>query len=265
MELRAGQDPREVIKVLRHLRIQLSNAVSSGGWEARDAYVSAIESAEVQMRNLWVGTEWLERLMSERYWRIRELHRESLRPVPLIRHEAEHQIVWLDELTQELKVQAQEDEAADPAAVRAILDTNVHLHFRPFTDIDWPRELRQPSVRLVVPLLVIRELDDHKNEGGKIGHRAATRLEAMRRLLAGKGRGPVGIRQGVTLEVLLDPRRHEPQPNNDEEILARAEALSARLGGPLMLITGDLSMQLRAEARGLQVAFLGDHLRLPQS
>ena len=42
-----------------------------------------------------------------------------------------------------------------------------------------------------------------------------------------------------------------------------AQRLADRRGGPVLLVTGDLSMQLRAEARGLTVVELPDDLRLP--
>ena len=81
--------------------------------------------------------------------------------------------------------------------------------------------------------------------------------------MAGRGRGPAELRQGVSLEVVLDPPGHVPSPNTDEEVMIVAQRLADRRGGPVLLVTGDLSMQLRAEARGLTVVELPDDLRLP--
>jgi predicted ribonuclease YlaK len=53
------------------------------------------------------------------------------------------------------------------------------------------------------------------------------------------------------------------QPKTDEEIIALAQRLVNGRGGPVLLVTGDFSMQLRAEARGLTVVELSDGLRLP--
>ncbi len=44
----------------------------------------------------------------------------------------------------------------------AVLDTNVHLEFLDFTQVDWPSVLTGDPVYLVVPHVVLRELDDHK-------------------------------------------------------------------------------------------------------
>ena len=63
--------------------------------------------------------------------------------------------------------------------------------------------------------------------------------------------------------MLLDPPHHQQQPNTDEEVMSVAERLTERRGGPVLLVTGDLSMQLRAEARSLKVVELPDELRLP--
>jgi rRNA-processing protein FCF1 len=243
----------------------MQNAVSGSYRElvARDQYVQAIEEAERHMRTWFVSDDWLERLHTERYWKICELREDSPRPFPLISQEVERQAAWLDEVIVELEAIAAEDDAADLGATRAIVDTNVHLHFRPFDEVNWPAQLGVKSVRLLVPIAVLRELDEHKNRGrDPIGHRAGARLAAMHRSLEGHGRGPAFVRQGVTVEIVLNPHGHVRHPNNDEEILDCAEVLAPRRGGPLVLVTGDLSMRLRAEARGLTVAVLPDSLRL---
>jgi predicted ribonuclease YlaK len=85
----------------------------------------------------------------------------------------------------------------------------------------------------------------------------------MRRLLDGKGRGPADVRAGVTLEVRLTRSGHLRHQNNDEEILANVESLSRRPGGPLVLATDDLAMQLRAESRGMDVVAIPENLSMP--
>lgn len=59
------------------------------------------------------------------------------------------------------------------------------------------------------------------------------------------------------------PPHHQRQPNTDEEVISVAERLTERRGGPVLLVTGDLSMQLRAEAHGPKAVELPDGLRLP--
>jgi rRNA-processing protein FCF1 len=269
MELRPGASPDQVLAVMRQFHIDLGNR--RGGspgpmpvTSARDGYLRVIETAEVQLRNCFAGDSWLRQIHSERYWDIRALTESSARPFPLIGSEVETQLAWCERVIAELGVLIKEDAAADLTAARAVLDANVYLHFIPFTDIDWRSELGQATVRLIVPMVVLGELDNQKNAGReKLKPRAAKRLALMRKLLAGHERGPVKVRPGVNLEVLIDPPGHVRQPNTDDEIIAVAQRLVNRRGGPVLLVTGDYSMQLRAEARGLTVVELSDALRLP--
>jgi rRNA-processing protein FCF1 len=254
---------------MRQLQIDLMNR--RGGspgpqpvTTARDGYLGVIETAEAQLRNSFAGDSWLRQLHSERYWDIRALTESSARPFPLIGSEVETQLAWCERVIAELSVLIKEDAAADLTATRAVLDANVYLHFKPFTDIDWRSELGQAAVRLIVPMVVLGELDNQKNAGReKVRPRAAKRLALMRKVLAGHERGPVEVRQGVNLEVVIDPPDHVRQPNTDEEIIAVAKRLVNGRGGPVLLVTGDYSMQLRAETRGLTVVELSDALRLP--
>lgn len=254
---------------MRQLHIDLQNR--RGGspgpqpvTTARDGYLSVIETAEAQLRNSFVGDSLLGQLHSARYWDIRELTESSARPFPLIGSEVEAQLVWCERVIAELGVLIQEDASADLTAARAVLDANVYLHFIPFTDIDWRSELGHAAVRLIVPMVVLEELDNQKNTGReKLKPRAAKRLALMRKLLAGHERGPVEVRRGVNLEVAIDPPDHVRKLNTDEEIIAVAQRLVSRRGGPVLLVTGDYSMQLRAETRRLTVAELSGELRLP--
>lgn len=269
MELLPGASPEQARAAMQQLRTDFENR--RGGspgpqpvTTARDGYLSVIENAEFQLRGSFSGDWWLQQLHTERYWHIRDLREYSARPFPLIGSEVEWQLAWCGRIIAELDVLIKEEAAADATAARAVLDANVYLHFKPFTDIDWRSELRQAAVRLIVPIAVLAEMDNQKNAGrDKVRPRAAKRLASMRKLLAGQGRGPADVRQGVSLEVLLDPPHHQRQPNTDEEVMSVAERLTERRGGPVLLVTGDLSMQLRAEARGLKVVELPDGLRLP--
>ena len=268
VDLLPGVDPHFARDGLRDLRDQLGRAaIGVRTWEsllaAQNKYLSEIEKAEAMMQRWFAEDTWLDHLHSARYWHIRELRADSPQPWPLLVKEVEWQQAWLDRLKDQLDALIKEDSQADPVAARAVLDTNVHLHFKPFTDIDWCGVLGQEKVRIIVPLAVLRELDDKKNMARRpTGDRAGARLKAMRQRLAGRGAGPAQIRDNVTLEVLLDRRGHQPHLNTDEEILDRTEALTSRKGGPVRLVTGDLSMQLRAEARGLTVVELPDEERL---
>ena len=59
----------------------------------------------------------------------------------------------------------------------------------------------------------------------------------------------------------MDPPNHSRLPIADEEIIRRAQYLQGRPVGPVVLVTGDYTMQFMAEADGLPVLFLPDELR----
>jgi hypothetical protein len=187
-----------------------------------------------------------------------------MRPFPLVEAEVRQQVARLAGLQAELEAIAAEQAQVDQNAARVLPGTNFHLHFKLFKDIDWRVVAVAKTVRLVIPIVTIRELDNHKNLGRHpIGHRAATRLRALQEALAGHGRGPVSVREGVTLEILVDPLRHSREPNNDQEFLARTMIFQRRPGGSLTIVTGDLSMTLQAEALGLSAKMLDEEHREP--
>ncbi|HUC14499.1 MAG TPA: PIN domain-containing protein, partial [Acidimicrobiales bacterium] len=115
--------------------------------------------------------------------------------------------------------------------------------------------------RLIIPILVMRELDDLKNFGKT--PKARPRLRRIFEILRDKGRGPSPIREGITLELLMDPPRYSPLPVHDEEIVRRALYLRDRKGGILTLITGDYTMLASAGAEGLRVVMTPAELALP--
>jgi len=141
-----------------------------------------------------------------------------------------------------------------------VLDTSAIVRHKSFTDIDWTKYAEAKSVRLFIPIVVIRELDDLEDSGRS--DKARTRLRAIRNALAERGRGPAPIAaRHTTVELLMDPPNHTRLPIADEEIIRRAQYLQGRPRGPVQLVTGDYTMQFMAEADGVPVLFLPDELR----
>ncbi len=156
-----------------------------------------------------------------------------------------------------------------------IADTNVFLHSdQYFDEIDWNGVVGGPfGVHLIIPMLVIDELDRAKRTAGgtKVSDhskelvRTRARVTIRRidqRLRAGsiatlqphalQGAGP------VSAEVLLDEPGHARLPHADDELVDQAVALRQLAGREVHIVTYDLGMKFRAEAAALQVVLRSD-------
>lgn len=124
--------------------------------------------------------------------------------------------------------------------------------------------LRVPTRQwLIVPLIVLAELANKKNAVtipmgepansclNKSGARSDTKTRA--------GRGERPSHAGGTPST----SGHRPHANTDDAIIEQTLAVTDSEGVPVVLVIADLSMQLRAEARGLKAKGLGDDYRLP--
>ncbi len=136
-----------------------------------------------------------------------------------------------------------------------ILDTNVLLHdvnsIYAFEDND-----------IVIPMVVIEELDRFKNEGdtrGKNARMVSRALDALRE----KGRLNEGVKisKGGLLKIELNKPSSLPQvfslDKADNSILNIAYTMAKKEGSykknqsPVILVTKDINMRLKAEALGL--------------
>ncbi len=256
-----GINPASWLNNTRVWDTELSNA--NTGITASDgqrAFLLAIESLDAGLRLLLLGHDWEKWVYTRAYWAIREMTESTPRPYPLLNSESSRLQRHVAELETELKRMAHEDSSVDLTAMRLVLDTSALVRAKCFTEVDWPEYFERKPVRLVIPILVIHELDHLKNTGKS--NKARPRLKKIRSILEGHGHGPGDVRSGVTLELLLDPPDHHRLPINDQEIIRRTDNLKGRVGGPLRLVTGDYAMQFTAEADDVPVFFLPDELRL---
>lgn len=138
------------------------------------------------------------------------------------------------------------------------------LHYEVF-DRPWPSELGARAVRLLVPLIVLRELDAHKNRGGALGRRAAKAASRILALTDDGAARSAPLAQGVNVEIAQDPPGHDPRSHADVELLDRAAALAAAPGGPVVVVTADAGVKVSARARGLRYAQPPDDWRLPDA
>lgn len=261
LRLRREADPRNTIQVLDEAvnagrnviaSVPIGTGIGPGVLPLAEAYVDWLAGVESQLHAVTLDFAVVEALRTSRYWRIRQLHEEPQRPVELVRAEIQQQTGWLEALRNDLQLRLNRIEAAsgDPA----VLDTNVLLEFMPPRDVDWISVTGRPSVRLIVPLRVIEELDILKYD-----RRRQERAERARRILPqleaaiGTAGGPSQLRPGTTIEVLIEPAPRYRPTDADEEILETCRAVQQYGNRPVLLVTADTAMRLRAQALNVSV------------
>lgn len=192
---------------------------------------------------------------------------------------------WTATLAHLLDTEIDERTAALEDAVRA-LDDQMWRWSRPgwFVVADSSFYLRHPDkleqadlaaelgargdpIHLILPIVVVDELDGLKQAGQPQARwRAVYTLAVLDRVLR-DGTGPArlrdedysaidngGIPRGeITVEIFLDPPGHRRLPINDDEIVDRALAIQPLAGRTVTLLTYDTGQATRARAAGLQV------------
>jgi rRNA-processing protein FCF1 len=163
-------------------------------------------------------------------------------------------------------------------------DTNVYLHHsQHFDEIDWLAEIAaalpqdvndrlQRTLRLLVPLVVVDELDRQKRVGnGRVDEDDKDKKSDSVKTRAGKtlariserfsestaatpplnGTGPSAGRVAIALQ-MGDPYKAR-LPIADDEIIDQARQLRDLTGNDVVVVTTDRGMALRAKAADLQV------------
>lgn len=236
----------------------------------RDHYLQMIDQLEREFRNLFPGRAYLDALHTERYWRIHSINPETASPALILTAELDalRNVImeWITALSRYDVLMAR------PGHLAVVVDTNAFMHYRLFHEIPWCDVFGQvASVRLILPLAVLDQLDDKTYSGNtRLAKRAKKVLRALSPYLdaiATEGVASVqtgkGGERSVTLELLVDDDDHEPRTNIDSEILDRAEFFSQVAKCETIVVTADYGMRGRGAARGIHVVTLPEEHRLP--
>lgn len=108
----------------------------------------------------------------------------------------------------------------------AVIDTHVLLHFEVPAQVNWLQILGSSSVRLVLPLRVIEELDT-RNYTARSGlaERARGVISWLRSELGDDPRTGVPVRQGVTMEVYMPSGSRRRGGDAHQEVLDDCRAV----------------------------------------
>jgi hypothetical protein len=236
-----------------------------GGWARPDSwslvqnsYLQLVETLEQALLSWFEDDDGaVAGLYGEHYKLTREMTASTPRPSPLLNDEAARQVRVLERLR--AKVQALEALRAREGQI-AVLDTNVLMHYQRPDEIPWAEVLGVTLVPIILPICVIDELDNKKYTGSdRMSRRADLAIRALRQYSDDLRPGSAAtLPDGTTLEVFLDDPGHMRMANPDEELRSRCMLLQRAAGGQVTLVTGDLGMQLRADAHGLGHAEMPD-------
>jgi hypothetical protein len=178
-------------------------------------------------------------------------------PYGVLYHEID---VWLDRLTEMIEELVALAPFIERPGLIMVPDTSAFIEGLYFTELNW-HELAgidaQKPVRLVVPVLVVEELDELKRSRDRVRDRARSVLRRLWELNSdGKQAAVMPGSRPVTVEVLADDSWHVRRPVNDNEIIERALYIGEITGGDVILAAADYSMLYQASSAGLRTALV---------
>jgi hypothetical protein len=272
LTLEPGAVPGNVLKALFDQKTNLQSHYGN-----LDGYLQWTLDTARMLRGQ-VSSSDIERLVFRpTLWRFHDL-RNNLDhfAYQLLSQEMQEQKALLDQVYSALQAEVNRWKSDDGRLI--VVDTSVFIHHADkIADIDYAKIVgaRFVPVRLVVPRVVVDELDRLKESGNEQSRwRAGHTLGVLDGLLR-EPRSRAVVRQRdedwsdtlavneiprdeVTVEVLFDDPRHVRLNDNDDEIIDRTLALKTYQGpvpgaAAVCLLTMDTSMALRARMVGLTV------------
>lgn len=151
------------------------------------------------------------------------------------------------------------------------LDTNIHLHFHSFDEIDWTKVFGVSKINIVFTHTILKELEKKKIDRitKLVGKRAEKAIKRIAKLIEEE---TVEIRKSVFVDFLAEPisRGWFEEHNLNESIgddCLLAEMLFFRQGNrdvEVLLVTDDLALNIRAKKYfSINTFTLSEEFRLP--
>lgn len=277
MHLRRGITAQRAIEVIEE-RISASqrplNAAEQDPDLKRHVYLNWVADTEARLQEIFADAGTEDPVLGRGYWHICSASSSDEKLMSrLVREELRFQAGYpgipndsggrLGEVRSRLRALTQ---LGDRPGYICVPDTNALLHYTRFDQLPWAKRLRVALVRLVVPIVVVDELDAKKYARREEFQQRARELLTLidRHVTASPPDGYFRVQQDVTIEVLPDEAGHLRAISNDQEILDRCELLYQATGNKVTLITGDSGMRITAQARGIDVLKLSSEDLLPR-
>lgn len=266
-----GVNRDELLAALQNVQSRVENTRGRGAdpVERYKAYLQWVDHASRALRGRTREDDIDRLVLTRRCWQLQGMPGGATGPTgglvgQLVSTELDERVEDLRRACETLKLQI---ERWSHDWVFTVLDTSFYIHhdatlghidFAPLVNA-W----RAERVHVLVPIVVVDELDNLKRQGK---NQARTRARQTLRVLdehfdpttpttvqpAGPMLDSGELPRGeVSIEVVLDPSGHIRLPINDDEIVDRAAAIQALAGRPVTLLTYDTGQAMRARAAGL--------------
>ncbi len=267
IRLRADASLSDLDQTLRMQANEADNVVSSFvGHHPKDyldSYLAWVNNTWRMLGNHLQRTQLEQLLHTPHYWALRQMDGNQAGLTGQLKFELNARSDAFRELANEARALA---DWWNVPGVIVVPDTNVLLHTTEFfDDLDWPTALAiDESVHLVIPVIVVAELDSHKRSKQAIirsrarqtGNRLEERLATRNRVILRRTKtpGPIAFpgQPETTLQVLVDALDHPRLADSDSEIVDRAMYLRDLTHLPVRIATWDNLMRFRARAVGIK-------------
>ncbi|GAB3161006.1 PIN domain-containing protein [Microbispora hainanensis] len=269
---RPGVDRDTLVEALTSVLTGAINARGAGGDVIlqHDTYLRWVDDAVYTLRGRISSADLDRLILTRRYWMLQPLttaHLVQGTMQRVINAELSERVSDLEAAVKALKHQIAR---WSRDGVFVVPDTSMFIqHPDKIADMDLRRHLgiRQEPVHLLLPIIVIDELDSLKkskseHERWRARHTLQVLDDRLRNPsepgeLRPEDYTPLnngGIPRGqVTVEIVFDSPGHTRLPIPDDEIVDAALRIEPLAGRRVMLITYDTSQSMRARAAGLSV------------
>lgn len=261
MRLRNPGGIEAAIQTVSQVQGELGNTASGSATPRLVAMIRWIDNwAAPQLGNHFPPTEELFIQLDDTHYRL--LGAQNLSELPLNSLLNRESKTWDARLSQVIYELRKASVFIKHPGRIVVPDTSALMEGLPFTEYDWhslDTSLADGPVRIVVPVLVVEELDGHMHSRDR--HRKATAKEVLRALWALHRETPTEPAQlpqtpDMTIEVFTDGDWHRRRENNDGEIIDQALSVQELTGRPAILATCDYNQAYRAAVPGLKTVLM---------
>ena len=254
----------ETLRWLIACKTAFVNGFGGTAAESREAYQRKTVELSQGLEYIFSFDDVQRMILTRRHWLLMQMVVTGNGPSinDLIRAETTERLRYFEALVQTY-TQVQANWSGSETNL-LIADTNVYEHNGDYWDeIDWAKLAKASDIRLLIPNVVVRELDKHKrsdrtNKVSDTNSEAVrTRARVSTRHLREKFAKPDDVgslaKPGATAELLIDAPGHVALDDPDSEIIDRALAVRWFTQQPVSIVTGDGNMQFAASSAGLDV------------